>query len=94
MRNRYFKLGVILFLVCLATTSIKVKAQEVDDAGGSKIGSIGSDGEVDDAGGSKIGSFSSSGEVDDAGGSKIGSVQNVGKKWAGAAYFFFFFHGN
>ena len=77
MRNRYFKLGVILFLVCLATTSIKVKAQEVDDAGGSKIGSI-----------------SSNGEVDDAGGSKIGSVQNVGKKWAGAAYFFFFFHGN
>ena len=44
MKNKYFKLGMIICLVFLATTAIRVKAQEVDDASGSKIGSIGSDG--------------------------------------------------
>ena len=85
---------MLICLVFLATTSIRVKAQEVDDASGSKIVSIGSDGEVDDASRSKIGSIGSDAEVDDASGSKIGSGQDVRKKWAGAGYFFFFFHGN
>jgi len=88
MKNKFLILGTCLSLVCFSAHTLK--AQEVDGADGSTLGTIHNNGEIDAADGSTLGTIQDNGEIDAADGSTLGTAHGVRRRWAAACFFFFF----